>query len=129
MPLQPSVWIKPTAYPRASYLKSPYLQTFDKACLGQTQLIMKSHKFIAVKVLYHWALNGATTLSVLGLFVTLSTNNTQHNVIQHNSIKCYYAECRIFIVMLSVVEPPQHLFILTMDILALTLHIAWHSYH
>jgi hypothetical protein len=55
--------------------------------------------------------------------------NTQHNVIQHSSIKCYYAECRIFIVILSVVEPPQHLFILTMDILTLTLNIAWHSYH
>jgi hypothetical protein len=37
---------------------------------------------------------------------TLSTNDAQHNGPLHNSIKCLYAEGRIFfIVMLSVIMP------------------------
>jgi hypothetical protein len=41
------------------------------------------------------------TLSIIGLFVTISINDTQHN-----SIECYCAECRVsLIVMLNVIVP------------------------
>jgi hypothetical protein len=41
------------------------------------------------------------TLRIMGLSVTISINNTQHN-----SIECYYAECRVsLIVMLNVIVP------------------------
>ena len=53
-------------------------------------------------------LENATTLSItkhsiMGLFVTLSINDTQQNNLLHYA-KCCYVECHIlFIVMLSVV--------------------------
>jgi hypothetical protein len=44
---------------------------------------------------------GIATLSTMGLFATLSINDTLHN-----SIECHYADCRIFycVVMLNVVK-------------------------
>ena len=43
------------------------------------------------------------TFSIMGLFMTFSTNNTQNNDIQYDSIEYCYAECRLFIVLQNVI--------------------------
>ncbi len=70
------------------------------------------HNDIQQKGLNLWH-SSQTTLSkvilrMMGLFTTHSINDTQHNATQHKGIECHYAqwryaECHVFIGMLSVI--------------------------